>query len=75
LRIESTSEEVTNSMLLSIRSLKSNGSQGKEHSNKLNEVSLYYYLFIRQVSQMEFFYLYQSEVGVHCAFAFREAFV
>jgi hypothetical protein len=42
---------------------------------KLTEVSLYYFVFIRQVSQMELFYLYQSEVGVHCAFAFREALV
>jgi hypothetical protein len=42
---------------------------------KLNEVSLYYYIFMTQVSQMELFYLYQAEVGVHCAFAFREALV
>jgi hypothetical protein len=41
----------------------------------LNEVSLYYDIFIRQVSQKELFYLYQSEVCVHCAFAFREALV
>jgi hypothetical protein len=44
-------------------------------ANKLNEVSLYYYIFMSQVSQMELFYLYQSEVGVHCAFAFKGALV
>jgi hypothetical protein len=29
----------------------------------------------RQFSQMELFYLYWSEVGVHCTFAYREALV
>jgi hypothetical protein len=40
---------------------------------KLKEGALYYYIFMRQFSQMELFYLYQSEVGVQCAFPFREA--
>jgi hypothetical protein len=42
---------------------------------KIKEGSLYYFIFIRQVSQMKLFYLYQSELGVHCAFAFREDLV
>jgi hypothetical protein len=40
---------------------------------KLNKGTLYYYIFIREFSEMELFYLYESEVGVHCAFAFRDA--
>jgi hypothetical protein len=40
---------------------------------KLYVETIYYYIFIRQVSKMELFHLYQSEVGVLCSIAFREA--
>jgi hypothetical protein len=42
---------------------------------KLNEGTLYYYIYIRQFLQLELFYFYQSEVGIQGAFAFRKALV
>jgi hypothetical protein len=39
---------------------------------KVYEGTIYYYIFIKQFSQMELFYLYQSEVGIYWAFAFRD---
>jgi hypothetical protein len=40
---------------------------------KLNEGTIYYYIFLKQISQMELFYMYQTEEDVQCAYAFREA--
>jgi hypothetical protein len=75
LRIRSTSYEVKNCMLIRIRSYNSEEASQKNIIMKLYEGTIYYYIFIRQVSQMELFYLYQSKVGVQCAFPFRESLV
>jgi hypothetical protein len=39
---------------------------------KLYEGTISYYIFIRQVSQMELFYLNQSEEDIQCASIYRE---
>jgi hypothetical protein len=44
--------------------INSEGSHQEEHNIKVCEGTFYYYLFIWQVSHLELFYLYQSEVGV-----------
>jgi hypothetical protein len=41
---------------------------------KLNEKTLYYNIFIRQVSQMVLFYLLQSEVVVQGAFELEKIY-
>jgi hypothetical protein len=64
LRIEITNREATSCTYLKIRSDKSKGISQKNIILKLYEGNIYFYIFIRQFSQIEFFYFYQSEVGV-----------
>jgi hypothetical protein len=60
-------------MQLRIRSYKSKGSEPKENNNKILRRNLILFL-IHKFSQVELFYLYQSEVGISCAFAFWRSF-
>jgi hypothetical protein len=60
-------------MYLRIRSYKSKGSQPNNLKIKLYEGTLYYYLIIRQFTQMELFYLHLLEASVLGTVVFRQA--
>jgi hypothetical protein len=73
LRIESTNKEVSKAIYLRIRSYNCKGSQQKEHKILALRRNIILLLIHNiGISQLEVVYLYQSEVGVWCAFAFRE---